>query len=214
MTRSWSLVLVVACGWIAGCRPAESPQVSPAAPKVPASSTPVPQDQQQVAVAARDAMFGRLSAKLMEVLGASGPVAAIEVCREHAPRIAAETGQRFGVAIGRTSFRLRNAKNAPPEWARTLVESRVAEPQFVPLPDGQLGAFLPIRLKAECLLCHGPPDQILPEIQNALKTHYPEDQATGFETGDLRGWFWVTVPAGARLPQPSSTSSANEGGER
>ncbi|HPM85149.1 MAG TPA: DUF3365 domain-containing protein [Candidatus Anammoximicrobium sp.] len=170
-------------------------------------------EQQQVALAARDAMSGRLLNKLTEVLGASGPVAAIEVCRQQAPQIAAETGQDLGVAIGRTSFRLRNPKNTPPEWARPLVEARPADPQFIALPDGRLGALLPIRLKAECLLCHGPRDQILPDIQTALETNYPEDQATGFQAGDLRGWFWVTVPAGARLQQASSISSSSEGGE-
>jgi hypothetical protein len=152
-------------------------------------------------LAARDAMSGRLLDKLTEVLGASGPVAAIEVCRQRAPEIAAETGQKLGVAIGRTSFRLRNPKNTPPEWARSLIEARPTDPRFIPLPDNGLGALLPIRVKAECLMCHGPRDQILPAIQDALQTHYPEDQATGFQAGDLRGWFWVTVPAGASLPQ-------------
>nr|MCU0872718.1 DUF3365 domain-containing protein [Pirellulaceae bacterium] len=65
-------------------------------------------------------------------------------------------------------------------------------------------------LKPECMLCHGPKDQILTEVREALATHYPADQATGFQTGDLRGWFWVTVPAGARSPGTNAPTSANE----
>ena len=48
------------------------------------------------------------------------------------------------------------------------------------------------------------------EVREALATHYPADQATGFQTGDLRGWFWVTVPAGARSPGTNAPTSANE----
>jgi hypothetical protein len=28
----------------------------------------------------------------------------------------------------------------------------------------------------------------------ALAARYPDDRATGFAPGDLRGWFWVEVP--------------------
>jgi len=66
--------------------------------------------------------------------------------------------------------------------ARPLVESRPAIPVYC-FAGRRLGAILPIRLKAECLLCHGPQDQISPDIQNALKTHYPEDQARAFKRG-------------------------------
>jgi hypothetical protein len=212
--QQWKSALIVLCGLAAGCKPAEPPSGPPAAaPSEAPSATPLSstqQEQQQVALAARDAMAGRLSAKLMEALGSAGPAAAIGVCQQQAPQIASETGEQFQVAIGRTSFRLRNPKNAPPEWARSLVDARHADPQFVALPDGQLGALLPIRLRAECLLCHGPREQVLPEIRDALASHYPEDQATGFDVDELRGWFWVSVPADARLPSTSSAASAEE----
>jgi hypothetical protein len=32
-------------------------------------------------------------------------------------------------------------------------------------------------------------------VKEALAEHYPEDQATGFQEGDLRGWFCIEVPA-------------------
>ena len=34
---------------------------------------------------------------------------------------------------------------------------------------------------------------IAADVLDALKKNYPDDQATGFEEGDLRGWFWVEV---------------------
>jgi predicted small lipoprotein YifL len=210
MTTRWKSVLLFLCGLVAGCNSAGPPEHPPGAAHSETSLGAEQQTQQQVALAARDAMAGRLGGRLMEAIGSSGPASAIGVCQEQAPQIAAEIGEQFGVDIGRTSFRLRNPKNAPPEWARTLVDARQAEPQFVALPDGRLGALLPIRLKAECLLCHGPREQVLPEIRETLAARYPQDQATDFDVDELRGWFWVSVPAGARLPTAAAAPSVEE----
>jgi hypothetical protein len=153
--------------------------------------------QRDRALAARDAMASRLKGRLMEVLGSDDPATAIVVCAEDAPQIAADVSQEHGVSIGRTSFRLRNPKNTPPVWTSQLVADRIDEPIY--LSDGRkLGALLPIRLEVACLTCHGPEDAIPQEVKDALVKHYPEDQATGFRKGDLRGWFWVEVPAADR----------------
>ena len=94
-------------------------------------------------------------------------------------------------------MRLRNAKNVPPEWAAQLVEPQTITPSFVDLPDGHLGAFLPINLKAQCLACHGNEDEIAGDVRSVLAELYPDDRATGFREGELRGWFWVDVPVPA-----------------
>jgi hypothetical protein len=44
------------------------------------------------------------------------------------------------------------------------------------------------------MACHGPSDSLAPDVADALALHYPDDRATGFTEGDLRGWFWVEVP--------------------
>jgi hypothetical protein len=41
-----------------------------------------------------------------------------------------------------------------------------------------------------CLGCHG--KNIAPEVQAKLDELYPEDQATGFSEGDLRGAFVIS----------------------
>ena len=43
---------------------------------------------------------------------------------------------------------------------------------------------------AVCLNCHG--TKIAPEVSQALAGLYPEDRATGFNEGDIRGAFVVT----------------------
>ena len=35
-------------------------------------------------------------------------------------------------------------------------------------------------------------------IGDLLGTSYPDDRAVGFAAGDLRGWYWVEAPLGAR----------------
>ena len=152
--------------------------------------------QREKALAARDAMFTSLKSRLMEVVGSEGPAAAITVCSQEAPQIAKRISQEHGLTIRRTSFRLRNPANSPPKWAEQLVADRAAEPMYL-TRDGQLAALLPIRLQAQCLMCHGPTDSIPDPVKAALAKNYPTDQATGFQDGDLRGWFCVEVPAEA-----------------
>jgi hypothetical protein len=165
------------------------------APIEAAELSPAQARQAEQAVAAKEEMMKTLFAALTVELSTNGPAAAISVCKERAPEIAAEVGASQGVAIGRTSFKLRNPANTAPAWAAPLLTDRPEEARFSASDDGALGMTLPIRLQAKCLGCHGEREALLPEIRSALDELYPEDRATGFADGDLRGWFWVEVPA-------------------
>ncbi len=190
-------VLIVGILGQNGCSKQDASTTSPRSDIIPDAGVDVASmTAKQRALGAKDALLGRLSSALVAAMSSGGPAAAIEFCSKQAPRIAAEVEEEHRVAIGRTSFKLRNPANGPPDWAKPLVERRETEPQFVDLPDGSTGALLPIRLKPQCLVCHGRKDQIEEDVQGRLAELYPEDAATGFEDGDLRGWFWVEVPAG------------------
>jgi hypothetical protein len=158
-----------------------------------AQLTPRQQAQRDKALAAKDAMFISLKGRLMEVVGSQGPAAAISVCSQEAPQIAGRISQEHGLAIGRTSFKVRNPKNTPPGWATKLVTDRTEKPTYL-AHNGKLACLLPIRLQQQCIVCHGAVEAIPPPVKEALDKHYPDDQATGFQDGDLRGWFWVEVP--------------------
>ena len=151
--------------------------------------------QRAAAFKAKDAMFKQLSGALMGAVKAGGPAAAIDVCRVEAPKVAASVSEEYGLAIGRTAFRLRNAENAPPAWAASLVAAESADNSYVVDSDGALGVLLPIRLQNACLTCHGDPAKIPAEVKAKIEQSYPDDQATGFAQGDLRGYFWIEVPA-------------------
>jgi hypothetical protein len=52
-------------------------------------------------------------------------------------------------------------------------------------------------VEAPCLSCHGPREAIVPAVVSSLEARYPDDRATGYAAGDLRGALWAEaeVPA-------------------
>jgi len=125
-----------------------------------------------------------------------GPVQAIDTCRIQAPRIAASLSTG-GVALGRTSHKLRNPENVAPPWAMAILDEYLAIPgtrQAVTrsIGNGRKGRVEPIITQPLCLACHG--ETISPDVAEAISSIYPDDQATGFAVGDLRGIFWVEYP--------------------
>ncbi len=146
-------------------------------------------------LAAKDTLFTKLSGRLKEAMTSQGPSAAIAVCQKEAPTIAKAVSDEQGLQIGRTGVRLRNPDNVAPAWAETMVRDKIDTPTFVTLDNGHSAALLPIKLQSQCLMCHGPKEQIAPVIQEQLTKLYPSDQATGFKEGELRGWFWIDLPS-------------------
>ncbi|MEM6468869.1 MAG: DUF3365 domain-containing protein [Planctomycetota bacterium] len=124
-----------------------------------------------------------------------GPAKAISVCKEEASEIARKVGEKHDLKIGRSGIRLRNPNNQAPEWARRCITEKADAPKFVRLTSGEAAALLPIKLKVQCLMCHGPDEQIASVIKDQLARLYPRDKATGFKEGELRGWFWIEKPA-------------------
>ncbi len=143
---------------------------------------------------ARATMFNRLLPMLQEILKEQGPAAAISICGEQAPAIALEVGEELGLRIGRSGVRLRNPVNTGPEWAADGIAQSTKTKMVWENRDGTLGVLTPIQTASSCLICHGGPEDLGEGVAEALAEHYPEDAATGFAEGDLRGWFWVESP--------------------
>ncbi|HET9552630.1 MAG TPA: DUF3365 domain-containing protein, partial [Anaeromyxobacteraceae bacterium] len=136
----------------------------------------------------------RLSRQLMEEL--ANPPAAVAVCAEEAPAIAAEVAAASGVAVGRTSDRLRSPANAPRPWVRPFLAEAAgrpaaeARPVLVDLGD-RIGLLRPVGVGAPCLKCHAEPERLSPGVRDALTGRYQADAATGYAEGDFRGFFWA-----------------------
>ncbi len=184
-----ALCLLLGCGDTAPTTPVTWTEVSGDALEADA------QAQHQQALAARDDLMAGLFARLSKAIQDEGTPSAISVCSEAAPALAAEVAQTHALEIGRTSFKLRNPTNAAPGWAAAAIAARSEQELTVRSSEGSLGLLLPIRVAPPCLQCHGPAEGIVPEVRSALAEKYPQDQAVGFADGDLRGWFWVEVPA-------------------
>ena len=139
-----------------------------------------------------------LQARLGEAMKQGGPPAAIEVCARDAGRIASEASASAGVKMGRTSDRLRNPANVPPDWTRSPLEAAAGKkgaevkPVAVDL-GGKVGVLLPITVGSACLGCHGPASSLQPTVKEAIAARYPADRAVGYAEGDFRGFLWVEV---------------------
>jgi hypothetical protein len=157
------------------------------------------------AEAAIAALQRRLSGRLLAELQAGGLARAIAVCRTEAPALTAETAREEGIRVGRTSHRLRNPKNAAPAWAERLVaagagrRAAAVEPSVVDLGD-RVGVLRPIATIAMCVRCHGRVEILPTDVKAFLDREYPDDRATGFEEGDLRGFAWAEAPLGTGAP--------------
>jgi hypothetical protein len=162
-----------------------------------APSTHVSEPEMARAATALKPLKKELRSELIEALKEGGPERAIDVCQLRAPEIA-RLASIGGAVLGRTSHRVRNPENAPEAWMSAFLEEYLAnpddnEPRAVRLASGDIGYVEPIRMKSICTQCHG--DRIEPGVKARLQALYPEDEATGFKKGELRGMFWVRIPA-------------------
>jgi len=208
--KRWTVLLVVFGLMMSGCtKPAEKPAeveevtASQWEQVLPGSMTDTQKAQQELVATAVNALASETMGELTAALDSGDAGAAIAVCKEKAPAVAENVHETYGVKIGRTSFRLRNPANVAPAWADPYIADLVEDPTYVIGPNGELGALLPIKLRAECQMCHGPAEEIDEGVMAAISEAYPDDQAVGFVEGDLRGWFWVEAPPGE--PEDEST---------
>lgn len=149
---------------------------------------------------AADQLAARLMGALGRQLAEGGPPQAVRACSELAYEIGAELSGG-GLEVSRTSRRYRNPGNRPDDWERAWLESfetQLRETGQLPAAihervGNELRYLRPLGVAEKCLACHGSQEQLDPEVSRLLEERYPEDRATGFEAGDLRGAISVRV---------------------
>jgi hypothetical protein len=181
----------------AGALPAVAPTPSPAA-----STEAVAR-----AKAAATALTAELMTRLTKEMTAGGPVRAVAVCSEVAQELA-RSRSRGGVVVRRVSTRWRNPADRPDAFESAgLTRLEAAHRAGAPPADlvewvegdGQktLRLMRPIVVKKMCLVCHGDPASIDPQVKRLLAERYPDDHATGYRDGDFRGAVSVVVAPGS-----------------
>lgn len=162
----------------------------------------VPEEKLQTYRTAAKEMFETLKGALQEAIKVGGPMAAIEVCNKQAPEIAAAKSQAHGFQMARTSLKPR--KRAPDEWETTVMQSfeerkaagedpmKIELAEIIVNPDEtkSIRYMKAIPTAEICLACHGA--DVEANLAAKIKELYPEDQATGYNVGDLRGAFTFT----------------------
>ena len=150
------------------------------------------------------AEFGQaLKTELMAAMQSGGPVDAIGVCNIQAPRIAEQISAANDLQISRVSLKNRNPGNAPNDWQARVLASFEERKRAGEDASGltwqetaKIGEVTEFRFMraiptaALCLQCHG--EALAPPVSQKLAEIYPDDKATGFREGDIRGAFVVT----------------------
>jgi len=144
----------------------------------------------------------RLRGQLMGALNSGGPLQALDVCQKAAPAIAQEIGTREGATIWRTSLRNRSPRGTPDARERATLEQfdarRTAgeDPATIEASTQTASGFRfmkAIPMGAPCAQCHGV--SVAPDVAAKIAALYPQDRATGYKPGELRGAVSVTWPA-------------------
>lgn len=146
---------------------------------------------------------GQLKPQLQQAMAEGGPAHAVGVCAEVAPTLMDELSAESGWTVRRVSLQPRNAERAVADaWEQQVLE-QFAEQQAAGTPaselrhagtEGERFRYMQAQgTEGLCLTCHG--ENLSPAVQEALQAHYPDDRATGYQAGEVRGAISLIAPA-------------------
>jgi hypothetical protein len=146
-----------------------------------------------------------LISALQQAMADHGIGGAVEFCKAEALPITHEVGKKHKVTVKRVSLQTRNKANAPSDVEKNLLEAYAYnvennienKPNIQKIDEGESLLYTKAIAipNGMCLNCHGEPGkEIAEETLNKIQTQYPEDQATGFKVGDLRGMWSISLP--------------------
>ncbi len=170
---------------------------------------PVQDDIEGWTATCRDAMgkLGKaLKAELQAAVKAEGDVGALRICNLEAVPITETISTEDGLLIGRTSLKTRNPANIPDVWERSILEEfasrresgeSATDLEAWTIITDEIGHrtfryMRAIPTAPMCLKCHG--RRLNDDIAAKIAELYPDDRATGFKAGDVRGAFTVMLP--------------------
>lgn len=150
----------------------------------------------------------QLGATMKREMQAGGPVAALKVCRETAPRVASKISLEKGWKVTRVGTRVRNPMlGLPDAWEQRVLQdfqARAAQGEkfdtmsyyeVVEEPAGRSLRFMKaIGAAPQCMVCHGSREQMAEPVRAELQRLYPHDRAVGYRPGDLRGAVSIKQP--------------------
>lgn len=128
---------------------------------------------------------------------------AINACHSGTEDINKQLIAQTGWKITRTALKYRNPNNAPDAWEQKVLQSfeknrgmgaglkQMQYSEIIKQGNGSVFRYMQVIPTAgKCLACHG--EKIPAAVKTRLKELYPDDKATGFKVGDIRGAFSIT----------------------
>lgn len=147
--------------------------------------------------------FQTLSERLKSALENGGVEYAIPFCNSTAIPLTDSLASTHQAQIRRIAIQYRNPHNEPnatqhaifTKMEHAIKTGKAAKPHIQQLADGSAAYYSPIILGEPCLKCHGEPNtDILKADMKLISELYPQDLATGFKIGDMRGMWEVIMP--------------------
>jgi len=144
-------------------------------------------------------LVNALMTELQAEISENGLPDAINYCSLHALPIADSISRLEQLKVSRVSHRFRNPMNASDDKETAMIEKYTWQqkageelhPQVVKR-NGQKIYYAPILLASPlCLSCHGPYENIDPDVRNVLNERYPDDRAVDFRLNEVRGMFKI-----------------------
>lgn len=145
---------------------------------------------------------GQLKPQLQKSMQEGGPTLAIESCATIAPAIADALTAQTGWNVRRVSLKARNATRAEPDdWERSVLiqfDQRQAAGELpTTINFGETRGDYYRYMQAQgvdpvCLVCHG--EQLSAPVKKLLDEYYPNERATGYSLGQLRGAISLSRP--------------------
>jgi len=150
----------------------------------------------------------KVVAAMQDAIASQGVAGAIPVCKEQAPALIKEVRDSTGWSIRRVSLKTRNAERGTPDlWeVRQLADFNIRaangekpetiEKSEIVSVDGKpvFRYMKALPVGDACLKCHGPAETLDAGLQAKLAETYPQDRATGYSKGEIRGALTVKRP--------------------
>ena len=145
----------------------------------------------------------QLGKNLMKAIQEKGTVGAVEFCNIEAMKLTDSMSVMHNAIIKRVSDKARNPKNMANAKElghivafKELVKAGFDIDPIVEEINGEVNFYYPITTNTMCLQCHGTPnEQITSTTFNTLNKLYPEDKATGYDVGQVRGIWSINFEA-------------------
>ncbi len=141
--------------------------------------------------------------KVSGAIAEGGAAHAVDFCNIQAMPLTDSIAAKNGVTIQRVTNKARNSANALSgereialfQKIQDSLQNGSAQPHYLlEDEDGRTVYYKPIFLgMPTCLQCHGTPDKDIEAATLAkIKEKYPDDAATGYMLGQLRGLWKIT----------------------